>query len=232
MVARQGFARFVSLCAGATGLAVFAITTAYLFAIFGTFQRRESFIVTFAARAGSPPSGVGLFEIAAKTSTQKSVDALMHDAQDWIASLMESHLAYPVLAYFRSSHDDQSWVSTLGALLDTSLLANTVLDDGEHGEARICLRIARHAVHDLSGFFGMESRGTRGAGIERADFDRACDRLLAAGYRIRDRDAGWHDFSRMRAEYAGTLGAMASFFKIPTIEWIGARRAPHSAPDA
>jgi hypothetical protein len=225
IVPKSGLAKFISLGAGASGLSVVSITTAFLFAIFGTFQRRESFIVTLAARAGTPPSGMGIFEIAAVTNTQRSLEGLMRDAQDWIAALMESHLAYPVLAYFRSSHDDQSWVGTLGAVLDASLLANTLLEGAQHGEARICFAIGRHAVHDLCHYFriGTGSNATHDPGIDRNDFDRAYKHLDDAGYSLRDRDAAWSEFSQMRAQYAGRLNALAEFFHIPPMQWIGER---------
>ncbi len=228
IVARHGAARFVSLCAAASGLGVFAITTAFLFAIFGTFQRREAFIVAFSARAGSPPSGTGLFEVAAKTQTLDALGGVMKDAQDWIAALMESHLAYPVLGFFRSSHDEVSWVGTLGALLDAALLAMTTLELPCFGEARICFAIGRHAVHDLGRYFAR-SPLVDGPGITREEFDRACDRLASSGCAMRDRDAAWLDFARMRAEYAGQLNAMARFFQIPPVQWIGERAAlsPH-----
>jgi hypothetical protein len=226
VVGRGGVARFVSLCAGASGLGVVSITTAFLFAIFGTFQRRESFIVAFSARAGSPPSGVGLFEIEAKTQTRQHFSSIMREAEAWIAALMESHLAYPVLAYFRSSHDEQSWIGTLGALLDASLIADTVLEEDDRGEARICYAIARHAVGDLSRFFALSRPSTGNCGISREDFDRACDRLRAVGYVLRQRDAAWSEFSAMRAEYAGPLNAMAHFFRIPPVQWIGERFSP------
>lgn len=222
-VPRHGFARLIALCAAASGLGVVSVTTAYLFAIFGTFQRRESFIVMFAARAGSPPSAVGFFEIAAKTSTQQSLRTLMMEAQAWIAALMESHLAYPVLAFFRSSHDDQSWIGTLGALLDASLIANTMLDHGEHGEARICYAIGCHAVHDLSGYFRIGGSEQHTADISREDFDRACERLKASGYTLRERDSAWHELCSLRADYAGHLNAMASYFRIPAVAWLGER---------
>ncbi len=228
IVARQGAARLVSLVAGATGFGIFSITTAYLFAIFGTFQRRESFIVSFAARAGAPPSAIGLFEAAAETGTQSRLDDVMRDAQEWVASLMESHLAYPVLAFFRSSHDDQSWVGTLGALLDVSLIADTILDDRGYGEARMCLRIGRHAVHDLADFFGTNRRTRAASGIARKDFEDACDRLAAAGYALRDRDTAWPVFARIRGEYAAYLDAMAHFFQIPPVAWLGGSWMPHA----
>ncbi|HEY9086071.1 MAG TPA: potassium channel family protein [Candidatus Tyrphobacter sp.] len=223
IVARHGAARLVALCAGASGLGVVSITTAFLFAIFGTFQRREAFIVALSARTGSPPSGTGLFEVAAKTKTLDGLGAVMKDAQNWIAALMESHLAYPVLAYFRSSHDDESWVGTLGALMDAASLATTTLDIPCHGEARICFAIGRHAVHDLGRFFRRGPVPDEGPGITRQEFELACDRLVSCGCAIRDRDAAWQDFAKARAEYAAPLNAMARFFQIPPVQWIGER---------
>lgn len=229
IVARHGAARFVSLCAGASGLGVFSITTAFLFAIFGTFQRREAFVVAFSARAGSPPSGTGLFEVAAKTQTLDGLGDVMKGGQDWIAALMESHLAYAVLAFFRSSHDDESWVGTLGALLDAASLAMTTLELRCHGEARILYAIGRHAVHDLAGFFRIGASPDDGPGITREEFDRACDRLSEVGCVLRDRETAWQDFARTRAEYAAKLDAMAQFFQIPPVQWIGERSplSPH-----
>ncbi len=36
------------------------------------------------------------------------LDALLRDWERWSAELMESHLSYPVLMYFRSQHEHQS----------------------------------------------------------------------------------------------------------------------------
>src|SRR5579871_2983366 len=109
VVGHGGIPRMVSVLAALAGLSFVSIVTAFLFAIFGSFQQRETFVVTIAARAGTPPSGVNLLAIAGYSLTHEDLPQLMLDAQRWAAAVMESHLAYPMLAYFRSSHDDQSW---------------------------------------------------------------------------------------------------------------------------
>ena len=101
-----GLTRLASLAAGASGFGIISTTTAYLFAIFGAFQSREQFVVTVGARAGAPPSGVGSpHDRRAREHRQRFVRV---DAQrrDVVRILMETHLAYPILAYFRSSHDE------------------------------------------------------------------------------------------------------------------------------
>jgi hypothetical protein len=228
VVGRTTGTRFFSIVAGASGLVLFAILTAYLFALFGSFQARETFVVMLGARTGTPPSGVDLLAIAGYTQTTGDLDPLLLDAQRWAAQVMESHLAYPSLAYFRSSHDYQSWIGTLGTLLDAATLMMTTIDGVRNGEARIFYNLGRHASHDLTKYLGVASEATS-AGIERPEFDKACDRLIHAGYRLHDRDVAWDRFTSMRSTYAPQLNSLARFFVIPPIQWIG-DRGPVAGP--
>ena len=222
IVARSAGTRFFALVAGATGLGLFAVLTAFLFAIFGSFQVRETFVVMLGARTGAPPSGVDLLSIAGYTNTTNDLDRLLADAQRWAAQVMESHLAYPVLAFFRSSHDYQSWVGTLGTLLDAATLMMTTLEGLPDGQARIFYNLGRHATHDLSGYL-LVPQEAASPGIERTEFDSACDRLAHAGLRLRERSLAWERFAEMRATYAPHLNALARFFEIPPLQWIGDR---------
>jgi hypothetical protein len=222
VVARSGFPRLISVLAALAGLSFLSIVTAYIFAVFGSFQQRETFVVTVAARAGRPPSGVNLLAIAGYSETREDLPTLMIAAQRWAASVMESHLAYPVLAFFRSSHDEQSWVGTLGTLLDAATLMITTLDGVRNGQARIFYSVGRHAARDLARYFRVDD-AEESAGIERSEFEHACNRLAATGYAVRDRDDAWKRFSGMRSGYAARLNGLAAFFEIPPLQWIGDR---------
>jgi hypothetical protein len=228
IVGRSFGARFFSILAAATGLGLFSIITAFLFSLFGSFQARETFVVLLGARTGVPPSGVDLLTVAGHGGTTANLPTLMIDAQRWVAQVMESHLAYPALAYFRSSHDYQSWVGTLGTLLDAATLLITTIDDYGHGQARVLYDLGRHATHDLAGHLGIEWSGTA-PGLERSEFERACRRLGDAGYRIGDTDAAWHRFAALRGAYAPQLDGLARFFAIPPLQWIG-DRSPLARP--
>lgn len=229
VVGRTPGTRLASVLAGLSGLSGLSITTAYLFAIFGSFQQRETFVVTVGARAGAPPSGVDLLAIAGYSDTRDDLPRLMVDAQRWSAQVMESHLAYPVLAFFRSSHDDQSWIGTLGTLLDAATLLMTTVAGVKDGQARIFYNVGRHCTVDLTRYFrvGIDDSS---AGIERAEFDHACDRLAAAGYALRERDEAWGRFADLRGTYAAHLNELAKFFQIPPLAWIGDRSKIASSP--
>jgi hypothetical protein len=229
IVGRGVAPRLVSLLAALAGLSFLSILTAFLFAIFGSFQQRETFVVTIAARAGSPPSGVNLLAIAGYSLTAEDLSPLMVDAQRWAAAVMESHLAYPMLAFFRSSHDDQSWIGTLGTLLDGATLMMTTVAGVRDGQARIFYNVGRHATRDLSKYFGV-GIAEEAVGIERTEFDHACDRLVAAGYALRDRDEAWERFANLRTSYAPHLNLLARFFEIPPLQWIGDRSIIATTP--
>lgn len=216
-----GWTRMWSLAAGAAGFSVVGTTTAFLFAIFGNFQAREQFVVTIGARAGLPPSGVDLLVIAAESGTIDSLPTLMRSAQSWCALLMETHLAYPVLGYFRSSHDYESWVGTLGTLLDAATLMITTVESNS-GEARILYEIARHASRDLTKYFDTLP-DEKEPGLDAEEFHGACDRLEQAGYSLHNRDVAWERFAILRGAYASNVNALALYFSIPPLQWIGDR---------
>ena len=221
-------ARVVSLAAGASGFAIVAIVTTFLFSLFAAFQSREQFVVAFGARAGSPPSGVTLLESYARYGIVDDLDDVFAEGLQWAARVLDTHLAYPILAYFRSSHDYESWVGALGALLDAATLKIALIDDTPVGHAKFFNTIGRHLVRDIGSYFAIEAQGD--PGVERHEFEFARDRLREAGLGVRDADEAWLRFSEMRGTYAPALNAMAAYWRIPPAQWIGDRsflRNPH-----
>lgn len=229
IVAASTFARIMSLLAAASGLGVVAVVTSFLFAVFGAFQNRETFVVTIGARAGIPPSGVGLLAVHAYAEIRGDLAQVFRDGQTWTAQIMESHLAYPVLMMFRSSHDYESWVGTLGTLLDASALVMSTLDQTSMqnsqtvGQARILYDIGRHLTGDFSSYFHFAHDGHNAVGVERHEFEEACGHLEKAGYRLRERESAWSEFSGLRSAYSVHLNALARWLEIPPVHWVGDR---------
>ncbi len=214
-------ARIIALAAAGTGLGVVALTVTYLFSLYGAFQRRERLVTTLDARAGAPPSGIALLETHAKLGMVDQLDSLFGEWEMWSAEVLDSHAAYPILCYFRSSHDNESWLSSLGAVLDASTLVLTSVDGLPHGHAKMLHMIGIHLVEDLSNFFSF--RGDDGAAVERDEFDDARRRLAIAGYRLTDEEASWQSFVRLRSFYADRLNRMADYWVSPPTQWIGDR---------
>src|SRR5256885_4244170 len=221
IVATSGPTRLLALVAGGTGLGTIALAISFLFSLYASFQRREILIVTLDARAGAPPSGVSLLESMAKYDMMDELPRLFADWVQWGAEVLDSHLAYPVLAYFRSSHDNESWVSALGAVLDASTLLLTTVVDGPHGPAKMMFAMGTHLVEDLSRFFRIAR--DHDPGVERYEFDQARERLAAAGWALLGAEESGVAFSRLRTQYAVQLNNMAKWWAAPPTQWIGDR---------
>lgn len=221
IVATSGLARLVSIAAGMVGLGTIALAISFLFSLYANFQHREVLIVTLDARAGAPPSGVSLLETIARYGLDDDLPRLFADWEKWAAEVLDTHLAYPLLAYFRSSHDNESWVSALGAVLDATTLVLTTVVDGPRGPAKMMFAMGSHLVEDLSRFFRMT--GDHEVGVERYEFDEARERLAAAGWTLVGAEESWVAFSRLRAQYAGPLNNMARWWAAPPTQWIGDR---------
>ncbi|HEY8806645.1 MAG TPA: potassium channel family protein [Candidatus Limnocylindria bacterium] len=226
-VPTQSLSRLVAVAAGGVGLGIVALTITYLFSLYANFQRRELQVVTLDARAGAPPSGTALLvTCAAFDDDAEELDHIFEEWERWSAEVLESHLAYPVLMFFRSTHDHESWVSAIGAILDATTLLLTTVQGGPRGQATATRGIGVHLVEDIGRFFRFIVRDAPldGPMIERTEFEDARARLQAAGYvLVADADGAWAEFARMRSDYAGRLNALAGFLDVPPAQWIGDR---------
>ena len=229
IVATQGLARLVAVFAGASGIGTVAVAITFLYAIIGAFQQRERFVVVLDARAGAPPSGVALLETYAALGILDELPALFRDSESWVADVLDSHLAYPILMSFRSSHKDESWVAALGALLDAAALLVTVIQsDGAraariNGAARLFLDVGMHLTHDLGAYFELPGDAPLPTNAEQQRMIR--ERFESVGIGVHDDPALWNQFNILRTAYAQPLTGIGRRWLHTTSQLIGERTA-------
>jgi hypothetical protein len=220
IVAEGSASRLIVLVAAATGLGVVALVITFIFSLFASYPRREVLVVTLSARAKSPPSAVGLLETHARLDIVGDLPGLFRDWERWIAEVLDSHVAYPLLGYFRSSHDNISWISALGAVLDAAALVVTTIKDVPRGRAEIVLRVGAHLVEDISNSIRQAGEGSA---VALDDFATVHARLAAAGYELEPLERSWRTFERVRRTYATRLDALADYWATPAPSWGGTR---------
>jgi hypothetical protein len=142
--------RAITAVEAGLGFAFLALAISYLPVMYQAFSRREVRISMLDQWAGSPPSAMEIFRRASQFGDLASVNGLLADWELWAAELLESHLSYPILAWFRSQHDNQSWLAALTTILDASALALSGVDGVSPWQARRTFAMARHAVVDLA----------------------------------------------------------------------------------
>jgi len=209
--------RVLSVVAGATGFAVIAVVATFLFSILGGFQQREFFIATVSQRVDATPTGLSLLLTVDRSHRYDDLTTLFRDARRWIAAVTESHLAYPILAYFRSTREDDSWVSTLAAVMDAAaLIICFVESDAEHEAART-LMAGQRLVDTFVAYFGM--RASLEMAQPSASFASVRGALEDAGYALRDATLTRHDFESIQRAYRGKLESMSRYWLLPSVQW-------------
>lgn len=147
---RTELARVITVFEAGLGFGFLAIVISYLPVLYGAFSRREVDISLLDARAGSPPSASEMLRRLARRDDSEALEQNLHDWEKWAAELMESHLSYPVLCYFRSQHNNQSWLAALATVLDVSALLIAYGQGKLKWQAKLTFAISRHALVDLA----------------------------------------------------------------------------------
>ncbi len=150
--------RLISIVEAGVGLGFLAIIIGYLPVVYGAFSRREINISLLDARAGSPPSSVELLLRHGRDGDLKALQQLLNEWERWSAELLESHLSYPVLTFFRSQHENQSWLTALTCILDVCSLCIVGFQGAPKWQAKMTFAMARHALVDLAQVLGTAPR--------------------------------------------------------------------------
>src|SRR5271165_5933686 len=148
-------ARWMVVLEAGMGFGFLAIVMGYFPVLYGAFSRREVNISLLDARAGSPPTAAELMRRHSYEGGESALALLLVEWERWSAELLESHISYPLLCYFRSQHNNQSWISALTAVLDTSALLIAGVQGHEARQAQLTFAMARHALVDLAQIFSL-----------------------------------------------------------------------------
>lgn len=215
-------ARFLTVLEAGIGFGFLALVIGYLPVLYQSFSRREVTISLLDARAGSPPTA---FEMLRRNAGERmDFDALTEVLRDWeklSADLMETHLSYPVLAYFRSQHDNQSWIASLTAVLDVCALAMVGLDGMCQYQARMTFAISRHALVDLSQVFSAAP--DLAGSLQRLspeDLAYMREQLRSAGVKLLDGDGANAELNRIRALYEPYAISLARHLRLELPPWV------------
>jgi hypothetical protein len=227
-----GFARPEGLWAdtaafveAAIGLFLLALLITYLPSLYSAFQRREAGVSKLEVRAGLPPSGTYLIELAWTVGRMETLHDLWASWEDWFVDVDESHSSFPALAFFRSPHPEESWVTASGAILDGAALYVSSVDVGARTpEPEFMIRSGYLCLRHIADFFGLpvdhDPQPSDPISVTREEYDEAYERLARAGVPMRlDRDAAWRSFAGWRVNYDAALLGLVRLTMAPPAPW-------------
>lgn len=215
-----GIERVLTVVESGLGFGFLALVLSYLPVIYQAFSRREVNIVLLDARAGSPPTAGELLRRHAGPNGKEPLQKLLQDWERWSAELLESHVSYPVVSYFRSQHSNESWLSALTAILDSSALLISGADNECARQARLTFAMCRHTVVDLAQVFSAAPRLTGHDRLPAQELERLRASLAGSGLALRSTPEANEKLATLRAMYEPYVFALAAHLYMDIPPWI------------
>ena len=198
--------RALSVIEAGMGFAFLGVVIGYIPVVYASFSRREIQISMLDARAGSPPTAAELLVRLAGRSDGPSIeqivlDQVLRDWERWSAELLESHISYPVLSFFRSQHSNQSWLGALTTILDVASLILTGVEGVHPGQAKLTFAMARHAAVDLAQVINARYDPQVPERLTEEAFETLRNALEEAGLKLRTDETARAKLARLRSMY-------------------------------
>ena len=217
---RTGLARGLTVLEAAVGFGFLAVVIGYLPVIYQAFSRREVGISLLDSRASSPPTACELIRRHAENGRIDSLIQILRDLERWAGDLLESHLSYPVLAYYRSQHDRESWLAALTTVLDACSLIEIAEDRTASWQGGLTFAMARHAAIDLALVFKIKPALRTLSRLPPPDLERIRQTLAEAGFPLREDEDAQARLIELRAGYEPYMIALAQRFLLVLPPWI------------
>ncbi len=220
VVPRSPLARLLVVAESGFGFGFLAAIIGYLPFIYGAFAARETNITLLDARAGTPPTAGELLRRHSFPAGEEALEKLLENWETWSAQLLESHLSYPVLAYFRSQHDNQSWIASLTAILDTCALTIAGIEGACAKQAELTFAISRHAIVDLAQVFSASPKSLPVDRLPASDLLHLRETLAAHGMKLLRTPEADNKLNEMRQMYEPYVYALATHLSQGLPPWI------------
>jgi hypothetical protein len=207
-----------------TGFLFLALIIGYVPVIYQAFSRRELQISLLDARAGSPPSASEMLRRHYRDRTINELGQFLSTWERWCAEVLESHLSYPVLTYYRSQHERQSWLAALTTILDTCALMIVGFEGVSPLIVRPTFAIARHAAVDLAQIYGTPPLDPKLNRLSKEDFIRLRDALADVGLVFNREEDAERRLYEIRRSYEPFVNALADHLLVSLPPWIPATK--------
>jgi hypothetical protein len=210
--------RLLVVAETSSSLMVLTMVFAYLPILYQSFARREVRLTMLDAWAGSPPAAMEILRRVATSGDLSYLDGFFADWEHWCSDLLESHLSYPSIAYFRSQHQRQSWVSALTTVLDLAALVKVAIDGLPTWRAHLTFAMARHTAVDLSHLLGAPLRPLPDR-LPPHELAAVLYELEQAGLRVNRSCEAGRELLELRKSYEPYLDSLSNRLMMPMPSW-------------
>jgi len=210
---RTGDVKFLMLGGALIGMVLTASVVSLMFGLIAAIQPREAQVSIISNLGGSPPSGIAILETYSRFHGSEFLHEFFDQCHHWCADVLETHKSFPILPYFRSNDAFTSWLTALGAILDSIALMLAAAPERESFSARVMFQLGCKLLSDFVAIFELTVAEQEECSDD--EFHQLYLRLQFAGYSSRSEDETRANFRLLRLEYLCTHRALCSYLAVP-----------------
>ncbi|WPB55836.1 potassium channel family protein [Xylophilus sp. GOD-11R] len=212
-------ARFLVILEAGTGFGFIALTIGYLPVLYQHFTRRDVQLIEFSLRAGTPASTLQLLAWHAQGG-QDGLERWLARWESWAAELIESHAAYPMLAFYRSQHEGHSWVGALTTVMDVCGLVIAGAHAGQRHQAAATFAALRRTLVEVGdALLSDEAAGDGGRSLDADTRERIGAAMRAILPDWREDAAAATGIDSLRRHYEPRVTRLAAYLLLPLPCW-------------
>lgn len=210
-------ARVLTMSESASGLLTVALVISYLPTLYGAFGRRETKLLTLDHPSGDRITPTALIALHSPEGDLGRLYRFFGEWEMWVAEVLESHVAFPMLALFRSRHAGQSWITALGVVVDAAALTSAAVPGADEREAFFVYRRGQRTLVEIASRLCPEAQSEPPP--DRAMFEAGYKRLQRLDLPLRDVDDCWQRWVSYRSGYGPALEGLISYLVAPRGFW-------------
>lgn len=220
VVPNTSFGKILTAIEAGLGFGFLALVISYLPLLNQSFSQREVTISLMDSHAGSPPAATEILRRHIHQNDPERLRQHLHSWELWSAELLESHLSYPVLAFFRSHHDNQSWLGSLTAILDTCAFVMAGMEDPCTHQAQLTFAVTRHTVVDLAQIFNCPPHPLEHDRLPSEELKHLSNVLTKTGLKLREATVLEQNLSELRRMYEPYVYSLSRYLHVTVPPWM------------
>ena len=225
IVPHQAITRGLAVTEAGIGFGFLGAVIGYLPVIYVAFSKRETYTSMLDARAGSPPTAAEILARHGRAHALDRINVLLANWEVASAQVLETHVSYPVLIYYRSHHGNQSWVTSIAAMADACALILAGIEGIDRWQAQLTFAMLRHTLVDLVAVANQVPAATYDDRLPKQELDALRDYLDAAGVHCSRSPEADQQLHHLRAMYEPYLSSLSNYLVLPVTVWNNAGMA-------
>jgi hypothetical protein len=185
-----------------------------------SFARREIAVALLDSHAGSPPTASEMLLRHIHQNEVAELSSHFKEWERWSAELLESLLSYPILAYFRSHHDNQSWLGSLTAILDACAFTMAAGKNIECDQARFTFAMIRHTIVDVAQIFNCPPLRNTTDRLTHSELEHIYALLHPTGLELPQIEVLERNLSDLRRIYEPYVHSLAKHLHVTVPAWV------------